>query len=315
MLFTESIQSWRDWSRVFQSIPAFTPLAREICRREGLPWAELTPLTPGTNGVFRCGEAVLKIFFPKESGLDPALDFSTELAAARQAASWGVPTPPVLAHGCLQDKYRFYYIATPGPWLRDATPAQQAAFVERLRQLLPQLHRPTQALPRRDLRQEARVNFRLEKLAPSLREEVLARLEGLPLEPAVLTHGDLTGENLLVQEDGSFVVIDWADAHLAPAWYELGPVAFELLAGEGRLWRQLAAGAEELFVERLLDCLCLAAGAEELFVERLLDCLCLHDFGPDFLTNLAHRQGRAGFRSLGEVAECLRSQFAPGGGD
>ena len=299
MLFTESIQSWRDWGRVFQSIPAFTPLAREICRREGLPWAELTPLTPGTNGVFRCGEAVLKIFFPKESGLDPALDFSTELAAARQAASWGVPTPPVLAHGCLQDKYRFYYIATryspgkeAGPWLRDATPAQQAAFVERLRQLLPQLHRPTQALPRRDLRQEARGNFRLEKLAPSLREEVLARLEGLPLEPAVLTHGDLTGENLLVQEDGSFVVIDWADAHLAPAWYELGPLAFELLAGEGRLWRQLAAGAEELFVERLLD------------------CLCLHDFGPDFLTNLAHRQGRAGFRSLGEVAECLRSQFA-----
>ena len=145
------------------------------------------------------------------------MDFSTELAAARQAASWGVPTPPVLAHGCLQDKYRFYYIATQyspgkeaGPWLRDATPAQQAAFVERLRQLLPRLHRPTQALPRRDLRQEARGNFRLEKLAPSLREEVLARLEGLPLEPVVLTHGDLTGENLLVQEDGSFVVIDWA---------------------------------------------------------------------------------------------------------
>ena len=103
MLFTHTIRSWHDWGRVFQSIPAFTPLAREICRREGLPWAELTPLTPGTNGVFRCGEAVLKIFFPKESGLDPALDFSTELAAARQAASWGVPTPPVLAHGCLQD--------------------------------------------------------------------------------------------------------------------------------------------------------------------------------------------------------------------
>lgn len=298
MLFTESIQSWRDWGRVFQNIPAFTPLAREICRREGLPWAELTPLTPGTNGVFRCGEAVLKIFFPKESGLDPALDFSTELAAAQQAASWGVPTPPVLAHGCLQDKYRFYYIATryspgkeAGPWLRDAAPAQQAAFVERLRQLLPQLHRPTQALPRRDLRQEARVNCRLEKLAPSLREEVLARLEGLPLEPAVLTHGDLTGENLLVQEDGSFVVIDWADAHLAPAWYELGPLAFELLAGEGRLWRQLAAGAEELFVERLLD------------------CLCLHDFGPDFLTNLAHRQGRAGFQSLGEVRQVLEENW------
>ena len=162
MLFTESIQSWRDWGRVFQSIPAFTPWPGKSAAGRDCPGRSLRP-HPGTNGVFRCREAVLKIFFPKESGLDPALDFSTELAAAQQAASWGVPTPPVLAHGCLQDKYRFYYIATQyspgkeaGPWLRDATPAQQAAFVERLRQLLPQLHRPTQALPRRDLRQEAR---------------------------------------------------------------------------------------------------------------------------------------------------------------
>ena len=56
MLFTESIQSWRDWGRVFQSIPAFTPLAREICRREGLPWAELTPLTPAPTASSAAGK-------------------------------------------------------------------------------------------------------------------------------------------------------------------------------------------------------------------------------------------------------------------
>ncbi len=43
----------------------------------------LCPLTPGTNGVFRCGDLVLKIFFPKESGLDPAVDFHRELAASQ----------------------------------------------------------------------------------------------------------------------------------------------------------------------------------------------------------------------------------------
>lgn len=37
-LFTETVENWKDWGRVFQSIPAFTPLAEEICRREGLPW-------------------------------------------------------------------------------------------------------------------------------------------------------------------------------------------------------------------------------------------------------------------------------------
>ena len=39
MLFSETIQNWDDWGRVFQSIPAFTPLVREIFRREGLPFA------------------------------------------------------------------------------------------------------------------------------------------------------------------------------------------------------------------------------------------------------------------------------------
>ena len=53
MLFSETIQNWDDWGRVFQSIPAFTPLVREIFRREGLPFAPLQNLTPGTNGVFR----------------------------------------------------------------------------------------------------------------------------------------------------------------------------------------------------------------------------------------------------------------------
>ena len=58
-LFTEAVESWRDWGRVYQSIPAFTPLAKEIFRREGLPWQPLSPLTPGTNGVFRSGELVV----------------------------------------------------------------------------------------------------------------------------------------------------------------------------------------------------------------------------------------------------------------
>ena len=232
MLFTETVENWKDWGRVFQSIPAFTPLAQEICRREGLPFAGLSPLTPGTNGVFRCGDAVLKIFFPKESGLDPALDFHRELAVSQWAAKAGVSTPAVLGQGLICDKYDFYYLITQyspgkeaGPWLEEATPAQRAEFVKRLRQMLETLNRPAPGIfPWEDLKAQARTNKRLEKLTPSLREEVLRRLEGIELGEIVLTHGDLTGENLLVKEDGSLVVIDWADAHLAPAWYELGPL-------------------------------------------------------------------------------------------
>ena len=133
---------------------------------------------------------------------------------------------------------------------------------------------------------------RLEKLTPSLREEVLHRLEGIELGEIVLTHGDLTGENLLVKEDGSLVVIDWADARLAPAWYELGPIAFELFQGRGELLR-LFAGADR-----------------EAFIERLVDCCCLHDFGADFLWNFWQREGVAEFRSLEEVRELLEKKLA-----
>ena len=298
MIFTDTIENWQDWGRLFQSIPAFTPLAEEICRREGLPWQDLSPLTPGTNGVFRCGDLVLKIFFPKESGLDPKADFSTELAASRQAMEWGIPLPRVIAQGMISDPYDIYTHVTEyspgpeaGPWLKQANPAQREAFILGLRELLVRLNRPTSALPRRDLKHAARTNERLKALAPSLREEMLARLEAMDLGEPVLTHGDLTGENLLVREDGSFVVIDWADAHLAPPWYELGPIAFELFSGDGSLWK-LFAGQEQ-----------------ESFLQRLLDCCCLHDFGGDFLTQLAQRENRAPFRSLAEVAQVLREKM------
>ena len=298
-LFQEPIANWQDWGRVFQSIPAFSPLAREICRREGLPWCPLSPLTPGTNGVFRCGELVLKIFFPKESGLDPEPDFRTETAACSQAAAWGVPTPQPVAQGVLKDKYVFHYLVTAyspgeeaGDWLADASPAQRERFVEQLKELLSRLNRPASGLlPDRDLGQEAEENPRLQKLPPRLRRDLLTRLETLDLGNPVLVHGDLTGENLLVGENSGLTVIDWADAHLAPAWYELGPLAFELFRGNGRLW-QLFAGEHR-----------------EEFLERLLDCLCLHDFGPDFLVQWAQRLGRVPFASLEGVREQLEVTF------
>ena len=112
MLFSETIQNWDDWGRVFQSIPAFTPLVREIFRREGLPFAPLQNLTPGTNGVFRCGDLVVKVFFPRESGLDPEPDFRNEAAVCGHLTKLGVPVPKLLAQGLVRDKYDFYYLVT-----------------------------------------------------------------------------------------------------------------------------------------------------------------------------------------------------------
>ena len=72
--FTETIQNWQDWAAVFQSISAFEPLIRAILQKEKLPLGKVTQLTPGTNAVFRVEQLVIKIYAPKESGMDQTSD-------------------------------------------------------------------------------------------------------------------------------------------------------------------------------------------------------------------------------------------------
>ena len=134
MLFAHTIQSWEDWADVYQSIPAFTPLIQEIFRREGLPFSPLSPLTPGTNAVFRSGELVVKVFFPRESGLDPEGDFQNEGAVCRLLTQRQVPVPQLLASGRLEDRYTFPYLVTQfcpgeelGQWLPRAEQGTQSA--------------------------------------------------------------------------------------------------------------------------------------------------------------------------------------------
>lgn len=99
MLFNEPIHNWSEWSAIFQSIEAFTPLAKEIFRREKLAFPGLENLTPGTNAIFRAGDYVVKIFAPRESGLEPQLDYSNESAVCGALTRWGISTPRLIAHG------------------------------------------------------------------------------------------------------------------------------------------------------------------------------------------------------------------------
>ena len=59
MLFNETLDTWRDWERVFQDIEAWRPLIARIYAREGLPLADIENLTPGSNAVFRTGQYVV----------------------------------------------------------------------------------------------------------------------------------------------------------------------------------------------------------------------------------------------------------------
>ena len=143
-----------------------------------------------------------------------------------------------------------------------------------------------------DLRRRGRENPRLAHVAPALAEELRARARAVDLAGPVLVHGDLTGENVLVDEKGRPVLIDWADACLAPAWYELPPLALGLFQRDPLLLK-LWAGEDR-----------------EAFVQGVLDGLAVHDFGPDILRETAREAGLPPFSSLEEVRRLLEQALA-----
>ena len=298
-LFHEKIANWEDWGKVFQSIPAFSALAEEIYRREKLPFSPLQNLTPGTNAVFRSGNTVLKLFFPKESGLDPTPDFQNESAVCGHLTGQGLSTPRLLAQGLIKDTYTFFYLITEyiegqeaGDFLAAASPAEKRQFVRELKEILRTLNRPAEGIiPPIDLLRRAQENPRLSRLPPALAEEMRQRVQALDLSNRVLVHGDLTGENLLVTSEGKAVVIDCADACLAPAWYELGPIVFELFRCDSFLLREFAA-------------------EEDGFAERVLNSVCLHDFGADLLRTAAEREKIPCFSTLSEVNRFLTEKLS-----
>lgn len=299
MLFNEPIHNWSEWGAIFQSIEAFTPLAKEIFRREGLAFSGLENLTPGTNAVFRTGDYVVKIFAPRESGLEPQVDYTSESAVCGALTRWGISTPRLIAHGMIQDAYLFYYLITEycpgeeaGTWLENANPSQLEDFIRQFKELLQTLHRPAEGLiPPVNLLRQALENPRLERLPVSLRDEMAERAAKLELIDTVLVHGDLTGENILIGADNQPIIIDCADSCLAPWWYELAPLVFELFHCRG-------------------DLLLLFADTDpEVFAEQIMDAVCIHDFGANTLWDTAVRAGIPCFSHLAEVKDFLMSRM------
>ncbi len=295
LFFHESIKNWEDWGRVFQSVSAFSPLVEEIYRREGLPFEPLENLTPGTNAVFRVGNTVAKVFFPAESGLDPLPDFRNEAAVCGRLTELGLSTPRLLASGCVEDRYRFYYILTEfcpyaeaGEWLDKAAPQEKEQLARTLRELLTRLNRPAEGLiPPVDLLERTRKNPRWKQAPAILAADFLRRAETLDLSKKVLVHGDLTRENILVTPEGKPVIIDCADACLAPARYELPPLVFELFRCDPAPLRVFAGSDVHGFAERVLD------------------GLSFHDFGADILLQAAERHKMPMFQRLDQVRDFI----------
>ncbi len=253
--FTEEVKPWEN---VFQSIPAFEALIKEIFRREGLTFTEMTHLTPGTNVVFRVGDHVVKVFAPPESGFGSAEFFDAELEAMNRALQASINAPRVVATGCVQDKYVFKYM------IMDYIQGQEAGdlvvgfnyerkltFVSELKDILKKINTiPSsfdEAACERFIKNRALSNKNWKRANPELYLQVSDRVKNLKLTDYAYVHGDITGENVIIDSNDDIFVIDFADSIIAPKEYEYSPIIFELLKADKELARMFAEGIDEFW--------------------------------------------------------------------
>lgn len=233
-LFTHTISNWESWGAVYQNLAAWLPLMQHIYQKEGLPFAPPGHLTPGTNAVFRVGNTVCKIFAPAESGVHEGDAFATELFGLSHAQKRGVPAPRLLANGCVQDRYTFFYlvmdfldapevIAVQSGW----TDNQKYAAGKALRALTSKLNVPCGSFNGIDVIERAKAATSWQDFPQSFLAQRQAFLQRYRPAQLVFTHGDFNPDNLLVDAHGTLYAIDFADSVLAPPAYELAALVCE----------------------------------------------------------------------------------------
>lgn len=238
-MFTASINGWSTWGAVFQSIKDFELLIKYIFDRHKLPFTGIEHCTPGTNAVFKVGGLVVKIFAPKESGIDSDSDFKTELFSIERANRLGISTPQLVAGGTVEDKYVFNYLVMEyisgcsfGEIESGLTDKDKVKYAKQLRELTDRMNTPCERFNDWNVIKRAQQCERWNMFPLSFRQEHKEYLENYKMTSPVYVHGDLNPDNVLIDTSGKLYIIDFADAVLAPSEYELAPIVCELFCFE-----------------------------------------------------------------------------------
>ncbi|GAV13173.1 aminoglycoside phosphotransferase family protein [Paenibacillus sp. NAIST15-1] len=298
--FAKEIHNWDSWGAVYQSIEDFRQLIEVIYRKENLSGAEhIFQLTPGTNAVFRAGSYVIKIFAPKESGANTDVDYQAEITAMERAIQQGIHAPNVIAASYIQDKYLFRYIIMDfiqgqeaGKVLSGWTLNQKEAFVKQLFANLDKLNTlPSEHVDASAIQQRVVRNTRWNFFSESIRAQIAEIVTQSSISQPVHVHGDITAENVMVDDGGQLFIIDFADSTIAPAEYEYPPILFSLFDFDAELI--------QLFM-REIGC------GREAFIDKVFLAILLHEFGFVFVKMICEKYSDQESQALTDIYEVKR---------
>ena len=160
--------------------------------------------------VFDCGDSVIKVF----NGNKPAADILNEALNLARADQAGIDVPELLEVGRTGANWAIATRKVEGKTLRqlineDPDVERMAEFVE----LELHIHAHKNALLNRQKDKYARMINSLgdDVINEATRYELLMRLDGMP-NHAKVCHGDFVPSNIIVRDDGSMCICDWAHA-------------------------------------------------------------------------------------------------------
>ena len=292
-LFTEELSSWSSWGKVFQSINAFRPLIKYIFQKENLKFTQIENCTPGTNAVFKVNGYIVKLFAPKESGMDTDTDFDTELFGMCRVNNLGVFAPKLVASGAVEDKYLFCYMVMEyidgieiSEIRKKLTTDEKYKIGQKLRTITDKMNTSCEPFNNLDVINDIGRYKRWTKYPESFKRERLEYIKSHDFGEHVFNHGDLNGDNILLGKNGELYIIDFADAVLAPKSYEQALITCELFHFEKPY---LHGYFGEYSIEEL--------------TELCFNGLLIHDFGGDVIKE--HLGGIDDFHSLEDLRKRL----------
>ena len=161
--------------------------------------------------VYDCGDTVVKVF----NGAKPAADIFAEATKIARAEQAGINVPELIEVSKSGVNWAISTKKVEGTTLREqlkANPEREDEILDQLINLELDVHAHKSPLMGRQKDKLTRmINAAADIIGEAQRYELLHALEGMPNHNKVC-HGDFVPSNIIVREDGSMCICDWAHA-------------------------------------------------------------------------------------------------------
>ena len=207
----------------------------------------------------------------------------------------GVPAPLLIARGFIDDKYHFDYLITEyingvefSKAFKKMSISEKISIGQKLREITDRMNIKCEPFNNIDVVNDKNRWTRWDKYPDSFKAEREEYIKIRDYSDKVFVHGDIFGDNIILTKDGGIYIIDFADAVLAPIFYE-----HTLIAADNLDRAFLNGYFGDYSVNEL--------------AELCFDGLLIHDFGGDIVAE--HMGKPYEFKNLDDLRKRLRQKI------